>query len=99
MNFKLMNQSFAHVTLLVRDYDEAIAFYTKKLNFTLIDDIQLSASKRLVRVRPPGRSDCSLLFAKAKNDAQKARIGDQTGGCVILFLHTDDYDHLKKTEH
>jgi catechol 2,3-dioxygenase-like lactoylglutathione lyase family enzyme len=100
MNFKLMNQSFAHITLLVRDYDEAIAFYTKKLNFTLIDDIQLSTSKRWVRVRPPGLSNCSLLFAKAKNDAQKARIGDQTGGRVILFLHTDnfdrDYDHLQK---
>ena len=95
-----MNQSFAHVTLLVKDYDEAIAFYIKKLNFILIEDTQLSTSKRWVRVRPPGHSDCSLLFAKAKNDAQKARIGNQTGGRVMLFLHTDnfdrDYDHLMK---
>jgi catechol 2,3-dioxygenase-like lactoylglutathione lyase family enzyme len=100
MNFKVMNQSFAHVTLLVKDYDEAIAFYIKKLNFILIEDTQLSTSKRWVRVRPPGHSDCSLLFAKAKSDAQKARIGDQTGGRVMLFLHTDDfdrdYDHLMK---
>jgi catechol 2,3-dioxygenase-like lactoylglutathione lyase family enzyme len=92
MNFKVMNQSFAHVTLLVKDYDEAIAFYIKKLNFILIEDTQLSTSKRWVRVRPPGHSDCSLLFAKAKSDAQKARIGDQTGGRVMLFLHTDDFD-------
>jgi|TARA_B110000046_G_scaffold173897_1_gene196998 catechol 2,3-dioxygenase-like lactoylglutathione lyase family enzyme len=95
-----MNQFIAHVTLLVKDYDEAIAFYTKKLSFKLIEDTQISSSKRWVRVCPPGRSNCSLLFAKAKNDTQMARVGDQTGGRVILFLHTDnfdrDYDHLIK---
>jgi len=77
------------MTLVVRDYDEAIRFYTEKLGFTLLEDTQLSEAKRWVRVTPPG-SPCALLLAKAVTDQQTRRIGNQTGGRVSLFLHTDD---------
>lgn len=86
-----MNQHIAHVALVVKDYDEAIEFYTKKLHFRLIEDSRLNASKRWVLIAPPGLGACHLLLAKADGDEQTARIGNQTGGRVFLFLHTDDF--------
>jgi catechol 2,3-dioxygenase-like lactoylglutathione lyase family enzyme len=85
-----MKQELAHLALVVKDYDEAIAFYTDKLDFELLEDTPLSETKRWVRVRPPGSEGCGLLLAKAANEAQAASIGNQTGGRVFLFLHTDD---------
>ncbi len=86
-----MKQQLAHITLLVKDYDEAIAFYTRQLGFTLTADTVMSESKRWVLVTPPG-SSCSLLLAKAVDEEQASRIGNQTGGRVFLFLHTDDFE-------
>jgi catechol 2,3-dioxygenase-like lactoylglutathione lyase family enzyme len=86
-----MNQHLAHIALVVKDYDEAIEFYTKKLGFTLIEDTILSEEKRWVMVKPPGIGECSLLLAKAANEKQTASIGNQTGGRVFLFLFTDDF--------
>jgi catechol 2,3-dioxygenase-like lactoylglutathione lyase family enzyme len=86
-----MNQRIAHFALVVEDYDAAIAFYTKKLNFDLIEDTVLSDSKRWVLVAPKGSKETSILLAKAANDEQKSRIGNQTGGRVFLFLYTDDF--------
>lgn len=87
-----MNQHIAHISLLVSDYDEAINFYTQKLNFTLIEDTPISDDKRWVRVAPPGSRECCLLLAKASSDEQKKFIGKQTGGRVFLFLYTDDFE-------
>ncbi|PRY85467.1 VOC family protein [Mongoliibacter ruber] len=87
-----MKQVLNQITLVVRDYDEAITFYTQKLNFELLEDTPLSDSKRWVRVRPPGGEGCSLLLAKAVNKEQIASIGNQTGGRVFLFLYTDNID-------
>ncbi len=81
----------AHLSLLVRDYDEAIRFYTEKLHFTLVEDTVLSDTKRWVLVAPKGSTGCSLLLAKAANEEQASRIGNQTGGRVFLFLYTDDF--------
>jgi len=86
-----MKQYVAHIALLVRDYDEAIRFYTEKLHFTLVDDTVLSGTKRWVLVAPKGSNECCLLLAKAANTEQEARIGDQTGGRVFLFLYTDNF--------
>ncbi len=88
-----MQQRLAHLALVVEDYDEAIAFYTQKLDFDLIEDTRLSESKRWVIVRPKNApaDSCNLLLAKAANDPQRSRIGNQTGGRVFLFLHTDDF--------
>ena len=86
-----MNQSIAHIALLVKDYDEAIAFYTQKLNFILVEDTQLNEDKRWVIVTPPGATECSLLLAKAANEKQMQSIGNQSGGRVFLFLFTDDF--------
>ena len=86
-----MNQQIIHMALVVRDYDEAIKFYTEKLNFTLKEDTVLSETKRWVLVCPPGPSTTSLLLAKAANDEQATRIGNQTGGRVFLFLSTDNF--------
>lgn len=86
-----MQQYIAHITLVVEDYDEAIAFYTEKLNFRLIEDTPLSSSKRWVLVAPPGARECCLLLAKAANEEQSAAIGKQTGGRVGFFLFTDDF--------
>jgi uncharacterized glyoxalase superfamily protein PhnB len=86
-----MAQSIAQLSLVVKDYDEAITFYTEKLHFTLIEDTRLSETKRWVVVAPIG-SACTLLLAKAANREQESRIGNQTGGRVFLFLHTDDFD-------
>lgn len=86
-----MNQYLAHVAILVNDYDEAIHFYTQQLHFTLIEDTPLSATKRWVVVAPPGDGQTSLLLAKAADDHQSRFVGNQFGGRVFLFLHTDDF--------
>lgn len=86
-----MPQSLGYVALVVRDYDEAIAFFTKKLNFTLIEDTRLDDDKRWVLVAPPGSKGTSLLLARAATAEQATRIGNQTGGRVAFFLHTDDF--------
>ena len=86
-----MKQQIGHITLVVDDYDEAIKFYTEKLNFKLKEDTALSETKRWVIVTPPGSDGCGLLLAKAANDEQKQRIGNQTGGRVFLFLFTSDF--------
>jgi catechol 2,3-dioxygenase-like lactoylglutathione lyase family enzyme len=86
-----MQQHIAHIALVVDDYDDAIAFYTEKLSFTLIEDTPMSPTKRWVVVAPKGNGGCSLLLAKAADDVQKSRVGNQTGGRVFLFLYTDDF--------
>lgn len=86
-----MKQSIAHIALLVREYDEAIDFYTTKLSFTLTEDTSLSSTKRWVLIAPPGSVGTQLLLAKAANDIQKMAIGNQSGGRVFLFLYTDDF--------
>ncbi len=86
-----MKQHLALVAIVVEDYDEAIRFYTEKLHFELLEDTVLSDTKRWVRVSPKGSEGCQLLLAKAANDEQKSRIGNQTGGRVFLFLYTDDF--------
>jgi len=84
-------QSIGYVALVVRDYDEAIKFYVDKLGFSLIEDTFIAAqNKRWVVVAPPGSTESKLLLARAVDDEQMARIGNQTGGRVFLFLHTDD---------
>ena len=85
-----MKQSLAQIALVVDDYDEAIEFYTRKLNFILLEDTVLSETKRWVRIAPQGSYGCGLLLAKAASDEQKSRVGNQTGGRVFLFMHTDD---------
>ncbi len=86
-----MNQHIAHIALVVKDYDEAISFYTGKLGFTLVEDTRLSEIKRWVMVKPRGEGQCCLLLARAANEEQESRIGNQTGGRVFLFLYTDDF--------
>jgi catechol 2,3-dioxygenase-like lactoylglutathione lyase family enzyme len=86
-----MNQRLAHIALVVRDYDEAIRFYVDKLHFILKEDTKLSETKRWVIVSPPGPGQCDLLLAKAANEEQASRVGNQTGGRVFLFLYTDDF--------
>jgi catechol 2,3-dioxygenase-like lactoylglutathione lyase family enzyme len=87
----LMRQTIGHIALVVRDYDEAIEFFTRTLNFKLIEDTRLSDTKRWVLVAPPGSQGSSLLLAQAASPEQASRIGNQTGGRVFLFLHTDDF--------
>ncbi len=86
-----MKQHVASLALLVRDYDEAIHYYTQILGFQLVADTPMPEGKRWVLVAPPGSSGPQLLLAKAKGPRQVARVGDQTGGRVFLFLHTDDF--------
>jgi catechol 2,3-dioxygenase-like lactoylglutathione lyase family enzyme len=97
-----MNQKLAHVAIVVKDYDEAIKFYTEKLHFILLEDTKLSDTKRWVLLSPQGPQGCNLLLAKAASDEQKSRIGNQTGGRVFLFLYTDnfarDYKNLQSQE-
>lgn len=97
-----MYQRIAHIALVVNDYDEAIDFYTQKLDFQLLEDTRLSDSKRWVMVAPKGAKECSLLLAKAANDSQKSSVGNQTGGRVGFFLFTDDfwrdYEKLKNRD-
>lgn len=86
-----MRQSIALVSLVVRDYDEALAFFVGKLGFELIEDTYVpEQDKRWVVVSPPGGGGAQLLLARASDDEQRSRIGAQTGGRVFLFLHTDD---------
>lgn len=86
-----MPNALALVSLLVRDYDEAITFFTQALRFDLIEDTPLSDQKRWVVVAPKGSQGSALLLAKASTEEQKSCIGNQTGGRVFLFLHTDDF--------
>jgi catechol 2,3-dioxygenase-like lactoylglutathione lyase family enzyme len=86
-----MKQSIAHIALVVDDYDEAIKFYTGKLDFTLLEDTPQSETKRWVLVAPKGSEECCLLLAKGVGEEQRSRIGNQTGGRVFLFLRTDDF--------
>ena len=88
----MTKQRIAHIALVVDDYDDAIKFYTEKLNFNLIEDTPFSDSKRWVLVGPPGAKECCLLLAKAADDKQRASVGNQTGGRVFLFLYTDDFN-------
>jgi catechol 2,3-dioxygenase-like lactoylglutathione lyase family enzyme len=87
-----MKQYIAHLALVVNDYDEAIAFYTEKLEFHLIEDVWLSETKRWVLVAPRGSHECSVLLAKAAKPEQQNAVGNQTGGRVFLFLYTDDFN-------
>ena len=95
-----MHQRIAHITLVVKEYDEAIQFYTEKLGFTLLEDTPLPDGKRWVLVQPPGAKECCLLLAKAATEQQLACVGNQTGGRVFLFLYTDDFwrDYNKMQE-
>lgn len=87
-----MNQAIARITLVVNDYDEAIAFFCEKLKFELVEDTYMpEQDKRWVVVAPQGAGATSLLLARASNDAQRAAVGRQTGGRVAFFLHTDDF--------
>lgn len=87
-----MKQAIVHLALVVKDYDEAIAFYTQKLHFTLIEDTyQPEQDKRWVVVAPPGSKETTLLLARASKPEQEPFIGNQTGGRVFLFLNTDDF--------
>ena len=87
-----MRQSIVHVALVVRDYDEAIEFYTKKLRFTLVEDTyQPEQDKRWVVVSPPGSVGTTLLLARASKPGEEEFIGNQSGGRVFLFLNTDDF--------
>ncbi|HEX8901661.1 VOC family protein [Vitreimonas sp.] len=87
-----MSASLGMLSLLVRDYDEAIAYYTQTLGFTLIEDTALNPTKRWVVVAPSTESGARLLLAKAGSDTQQAYIGNQTGGRVFLFLYVSDFD-------
>jgi catechol 2,3-dioxygenase-like lactoylglutathione lyase family enzyme len=89
---RLMKQSIGRVALVVREYDEALDFYVSTLGFTLVEDTYIPAQdKRWVVVAPPGASDSHLLLARASDEEQASRIGNQTGGRVFLFLYTDDF--------
>jgi len=94
-----MNQRIAQLSLVVKDYDEAVAFYTQKLGFELVEDTRMSETKRWVVIKPKGEDGCRLLLAKAANEEQQKTVGNQTGGRVFLFLHTDnierDFANLK----
>ena len=86
-----MRQHIGYIALLVRDYDEAISYFTEKLGFALAEDTDLGGGKRWVLIAPPGAAETRLLLAKAASAGQLSRVGDQTGGRVFLFLHTDDF--------
>ncbi|MGY4388189.1 VOC family protein [Streptomyces sp. TE12347] len=94
-----MASHIALTALLVHDYDEAIDFYTRALGFDLAEDTSRPDGSRWVVVRPPGATESALLLARAKDDAQRSRVGDQTGGRVGHFLYTDDFarDHARMT--
>ena len=99
---KTMKQTIGAISLLVHNYDEAIGFYVGKLGFTLVEDIDMSEGKRWVTVAPPGSGETRLLLAKAVAPEQESRVGNQTGGRVFLFLHTDnfqrDYEAMQSKE-
>jgi catechol 2,3-dioxygenase-like lactoylglutathione lyase family enzyme len=85
-----MKQDLVNIALVVNDYDESIRFYTEKLAFELVEDTRLSDVKRWVRIRPANSDGCCLLLAKAVDNEQRSRIGNQSGGRVFLFLYTDN---------
>ncbi len=88
-----MKQSITHIALVVKDYDEAIAFYTQKLHFTVLEDIyQPEQDKRWVVIAPPNSSGTTILLARASKPEQEPFVGNQTGGRVFLFLNTDDFE-------
>lgn len=87
-----MGMKFGLITYLVRDYDEAIAYFTDVLKFSLLEDTPLTRDKRWVVVAPPGGPGTALLLAKASDARQAGRVGDQTGGRVAFFLNTDDFE-------
>lgn len=87
----MRRQQIGHVALVVRDYDDAMNWYRERLGFVVLADTRISEEKRWVLIEPPGSSGTSLLLAKASNERQSDRVGDQTGGRVFLFLHTDDF--------
>jgi catechol 2,3-dioxygenase-like lactoylglutathione lyase family enzyme len=95
-----MKQSIACVSLLVRDYGEAIAFYTQKLRFSVVEDTAMGEGRRWVVLAPPGSAEARILLARAKNPEETAAVGRQAGGRVFLFLHTDDFtrDHAEMKE-
>lgn len=95
-----MYNRIAHIALVVKDYDEAIQFYTQKLDFIVLEDTKIDEFKRWVVISPPGAKECCLLLAKAANEKQLASVGNQTGGRVFLFLFTDDFwrDYNKMLE-
>lgn len=86
-----MYQRIAHIALLVNNYDDAIEFYTQKLEFQVLEDTKLSEEKRWVMIAPKGAKECCLLLAKAANERQTNSIGNQTGGRVAFFLFTDNF--------
>ena len=88
----MTSQTIAHIALVVSDYDEAIDWYTRVLGFDLVEDTPREPGKRWVLVAPPGGNGTALLLARAANPEQACRIGNQTGGRVFLFLHTDDFE-------
>lgn len=90
-----MRQQIAAITLLVSDYDEAIAWYTRMLGFVLLSDSELGPGKRWVEIAPAGALESRLLLAQVKTESERAAVGQQAGGRVFLFLHTDDFwrDH------
>lgn len=96
-----MNRSIGSIALVVADYDEAIAYYTQALGFVLLEDVDQGGGKRWVRVAPAGGGQTALLLAQAFGEEQGSRIGNQTGGRVGFFLHTDDFwrDHAAMVGH
>jgi catechol 2,3-dioxygenase-like lactoylglutathione lyase family enzyme len=86
-----MAQKICYVAIVVKDYDEAIEYYTKVLGFNLVEDTDMGNGKRWVLVSPPGSASTSILLAKAATEEQKKHVGNQTGGRVFLFLQTDDF--------
>ena len=95
-----MKQTIARIALVVDNYDKAIEFYTKKLDFILVEDTDLGEGKRWVIVAPQGSKECALVLAKSDGEEQDSRVGNQTGGRVFLFLYTDDFwrDYYKMVE-
>ena len=88
-----MTQHIGAIALLVREYDEAIDFYVNKLGFTLLEDTDMGSGKRWVRVAPAGAIETAILLARAVNEKQIASVGNQAGGRVWLFLHTDNFEN------
>lgn len=87
-----MKKHLAHIALVIDDYDKAIDYYINTLNFILIEDTPLNAEKRWVLIAPSNDAETKILLAKASNEEQKSRIGNQTGGRVFLFLYTDNFE-------
>lgn len=96
---KAIKQRISNIALVVENYDDAIEFYTQKLNFELVENTDLGGGKRWVQISPPNAEGTNILLAKASNDQQQQSIGNQAGGRVFLFLQTNDfsrdYEHMK----